>query len=392
MRALREAVRDLRRHKLRSLLSGISMLVGVVALVAASAAGAIASDMLVAHEEQKNSRAITYGASFNVPMDATMHMSESVYERLIAASGATTGVVVSTTTDVFVGDPLGESRTVFPIEWTLGDLNEVRRLPVVDGVLPVGTQQYPPVLSLNEAAAQRLQAGPGSVLFLATTMTNQPTQFSVSAVVADGSQEPQGYAPMMTLGSLVTAASGAASVQLRVTNEQVSEVQAARLISDAVADAGLADSVEVRRVDTTWQVLDQVRLLEAIFTAASLVLLGIAAIALINVGLASIGDRARELTVRRALGATRAEVFLLVTGATVAASVPVALLGTGIALIGVQLIIPAWLPAGAAIAAPAFPWYSLVIGISAALVTAFLGALAPAVRATRLDIALALRE
>jgi len=124
---------------------------------------------------------------------------------------------------------------------------------------------------------------------------------------------------------------------------------------------------------------------------ASLVLLiGVAGI--LNVGLATVGERIEEFALRRAVGTPR----MLLAGIVLAETMLTGLL-TAAAAIGVVALaleqVGRFLPSGVprTLQALEFPWQAAVAGIIAGIVAGILGGLIPAVRAARIPIATVMR-
>ncbi len=103
-------------------------------------------------------------------------------------------------------------------------------------------------------------------------------------------------------------------------------------------------------------------------------------------------ERARELVVRRAFGARRVDVFAQVIAGSAVVGVFVGLLAAGLAVVGTYIVLPAYIPAASAIVPPTFPWSACAAGFGAAVATGILGGLVPAIRATRLPVARAMRS
>ena len=91
----------------------------------------------------------------------------------------------------------------------------------------------------------------------------------------------------------------------------------------------------------------------------------------INIGLSSLEQRTHELLIRRAIGASRANIVTLV--------------------LGTQLIISIFVCIASTITAPSYPIFSAVIAVITSVIVALLGGLLPAIKAAKLEPALALR-
>jgi putative ABC transport system permease protein len=152
-----------------------------------------------------------------------------------------------------------------------------------------------------------------------------------------------------------------------------------------------ADAIRVNTVDVEKQLGKEIQIVRYVFLGlASLVLLiGVAGI--LNVGLATVGERVEEFALRRAVGMSR----LLLAGIVLAETLLTGLL-TAAAAIGLAA---AAMPVAASMIGeqePAlrnltFPWEAGVAGVIAGLCAGILGGLIPAIRAARIPIATVMR-
>ncbi len=158
----------------------------------------------------------------------------------------------------------------------------------------------------------------------------------------------------------------------------------------AAAGANL-DELAVQPVDSLEQMADQLSLMRWIFLgmAALVLLIGVAGI--LNVGLATVGERVEEFALRRAVGTPRLLLAGIVLAETLLTGLLTALLAIGAGVVGLQGA--SWLFASEEpfLADVAFPWQAGVAGVIAGLVAGVLGGLIPAVRAARIPIATVMR-
>lgn len=391
-RWIRDAWQELRRHRLQTFLSALTMFIGVTAIVAVSAGAGIASDALLAQEEQRTGRAATYLGSTTIPPTDLATTSSTLADRLQHRVGDHGSALLSTTTYLFTTtDPALPASDGLAIEWDHGSLTAARRVIEVTGHLPDTTQAFPPALALNETAAAQLGYPPNTRIGLATEPGGPLTWFTITGMVADGDDKPQAYGTLSTLAALLPH-TALDPVDIRITTGSNNLEAVRQIITDTLDDLTLATEHPVSRLDTTRQVLGQIQLTSTIFTAVSIIVLAIAGVGIGNIGLATLRERSRELVIRRAIGAHRSHIFSLVLSSTLMMAVIVAATAITIALAGTHLILPALLPANTAIAPPPFPWAACLAGCAAAITTAIAGSAAPAWKATRLPVASALRH
>ena len=132
-------------------------------------------------------------------------------------------------------------------------------------------------------------------------------------------------------------------------------------------------------------------MLQAIFLgmAGLVLLIGVAGI--LNVGLATVGERIEEFALRRALGTPR----LLLAGIVLAETLLTGILTAAAAIIsgiaGLEFLSVMYGDSEPFLRDVTFPWQAGVAGVIAGLVAGLLGGLIPAARAARIPIATVMR-
>lgn len=122
----------------------------------------------------------------------------------------------------------------------------------------------------------------------------------------------------------------------------------------------------------------------------SLLLLFVSVLGQINIGLSSLEQRTHELLIRRAIGASRTNIVALVLGSQLILSIFVCFAAILISLILVHCI-GALLPVDSPVGTPGYPISVAVVAVAVSVLTALLGGLLPALKAAKLEPALALR-
>jgi len=394
-------VRELRNQAGRYVLAAICMLIGVLAIAAVAIVNSVALDMLVAQQEQLNGRDSSYAASFTVeaseidglldPNNSVDALSSAMRESL-DPHGANVALVVQrsmlvATPSQAAGNEAGASVVV---TWVDGDIQQLQRLPVIQGSLPHGV--YPPGIALNEAAARAVGYPAVTTLLLSDTIPGQPVSVSISGVVADAQPEPAAYGDLALLRHFFPRSLVDESVKLRVQGAGLSLATVNDAITAQFETHGFSAPEGASRVDTVDSVRNQVDFLRTVFGACALAILLIAAIGTANVGLSSVAERSRELVIRRALGARRRDIFAQLISGALAVGALISAVSVALTIVAVYHVVPSLIPAASSVLAPEFPWAACASGIAAAMVTAVVGGLLPAIKATRLPVALALRE
>lgn len=396
MKTLRHGWRELRAHPGRNALNALSLLVGVLAVVGIVATGTVLGQIAVGGAEQSSGRRATYSAEVTtIAVDPeSLQSALSALEPLTATGGGgalllgnAAPVGLATGARITSGQPFEAAIVTF----VAGDLSSVRRLPVIDGVALSGDRILPPQFMVNQAAEEKW-GPPGTRMALVIGPRARPTIGTIVGVIADGQPTPMVYASGLAFVKFQTALSEA-SVTLLLHHPFASQQTIYEVATDVARTAGWRlDEQSFQRVDQVDQLLASLRVQQIAFAIAALIGLVTAAIGILNIGLASIQERARELVIRRALGATRAQII----GQMLVAAVLIALLASVLAAAVVIGLIVAWvpdqIPQGSALDPPGVPWSALAVGTLAACVTTLLGSAVPAVAAARLDIATALRD
>src|SRR5262249_18592551 len=123
--------------------------------------------------------------------------------------------------------------------------------------------------------------------------------------------------------------------------------------------------------------------------AGVVLLIGVAGI--LNVGLATVGERVEELALRRAVGTPRTLLAGIVLAGTLLTGLFTAAAAIGVAVLGVHragALLSGRIPA---VHDLSVPWQAAAAGVAAGLVAGLLGGLIPAIRAARIPIASVMR-
>ncbi|GAA3758726.1 hypothetical protein GCM10022225_50160 [Plantactinospora mayteni] len=246
------------------------------------------------------------------------------------------------------------------------------------------------VLNLEAAKGFNRHQVPAEMRIDGTTANPTPR---IIGVVDDGSPQPVAYSRTDELANWISPNTAASEfgpglqVMLAPTAGELERLLILRLTATGTP----ADQIHFETIQARENIARDLALIRWIFLGmASLVLLiGVAGI--LNVGLATVGERVEEFALRRAVGTSR----LLLAGIVLAETLLTGLL-TATAAIGASAL--ALSAAGALLADQApfledmvFPWRAGVAGVIAGLVAGLLGGLIPAIRAARIPIATVMR-
>ncbi|GAA3015339.1 ABC transporter permease [Actinokineospora diospyrosa] len=210
----------------------------------------------------------------------------------------------------------------------------------------------------------------------------------VIGAINDGNQQPTAYVRADELLNWLSAsAMGSQSMTIIMSPAAVTVGPTLR----AKLGPELGNQLYFRTVDSRERIGGQLDLMRWIFygMAALVLLIGVAGI--LNVGLATIGERVEELALRRAVGTPR----LLLAGIVLAETLLTGLLTAAAAvvtgIVGLQAAGYFFGDKRPSLQNVAFPWEAGVAGVIAGLVAGILGGLFPAIRAARIPIATVMR-
>jgi putative ABC transport system permease protein len=221
--------------------------------------------------------------------------------------------------------------------------------------------------------------------------TQDPTP-RIVGVVEDGQHQPTAYVRTDELvnwlpkDNLATTLNGM-QVLLQPDATDIQRVLTARLAANGLS----RNDMQVQRIDSRHNIERALTITRAIFFGlASLVLLiGVAGI--LNVGLATVGERVEEFALRRAVGTPRLLLAGIVLAETLVTGLLTAGAAIGVAALGLRVVGSVLASRQPGLAHIGFPWQAAVAGVIAGLVAGVLGGLIPAIRAARIPIATVMR-
>jgi putative ABC transport system permease protein len=243
------------------------------------------------------------------------------------------------------------------------------------------------VLNTKAAAAFERYRVPAQMRITGATADSTP---QIIGVVDDGGYQPAAYVRYDELANwLPTDPNTSLRVLLAPTDTAVRQTLTARLVAAGVP----ADQVHLQPINSKERVAKQLALIRWIFLglAGLVLLIGVAGI--LNVGLATVGERVEEFALRRALGTPR----LLLAGIVLAETLLTGLftsvlaIGAGVLAMRVAVMMFGREDRFAFLRDLGFPWQAGVAGVVAGLIAGLLGGSIPALRAARIPIATVMR-
>ncbi|WP_213451514.1 ABC transporter permease [Rhizomonospora bruguierae] len=376
------SARQLRTRLGRSALAGISLVIGVLAITAIEATAGAARQIIINQSELTTGRAGTAWASVRGGPLGTQATLDGVNDPIspdradgtaVAAIGRDTGATID-----------AGGRRVGLIAYA-GALRTIRPWDTVAGGWPSTEAIVVPEILVNEEAARQLTTG--QPLRLSVAKGDVGTPVRVRGTVRDGEFEARAYMPWQALAAHA-GSSQSTTITLLVRDGSGRPTDSvARL--DALASRHqipLDGAVEPVRSDPGLG--GTLRTIRIGFLIVGVITVLVGVMGMLNIGLATIRERAEELALRRSLGATRRDIALLVLFEAV-------LVGLAGAVSAVAIAAGLFAPLAARLfpadSRPAFPLGAALIGIAVGALAGLLGGLIPAIRAARLPIAAVMR-
>ncbi len=269
-------------------------------------------------------------------------------------------------------------------------LRRIRPFPLLQGTWLSEEPQLVLGLVVNRVFAADYAAGAGSEAALGgTALDADPAR--IVGVVDDGAQAPTVYASLAETADLlrVNGATLHAGIELTAPDVSASGIQdRLRQFAEQQDDGVLWKAT---RRDTIAQQAAEVTATRSSFLSVGVLGLLATAFAIANVGLSALRERTNELSIRRALGASRRAVpLIMLVESQIIALAAGALAVPASALL--YLLIAKTFGAPYGVSPPPYPWAFAVLGVLVGMVTALVGSLAPAWRALRTPIAAVMRE
>ncbi len=433
--ALLIGLQGIRSRKTRTLLSTISLFLGVLAVVVVQAGYETASRSML------NDIEITNG------VDGTLTMgvwgdSRALQAALNAMEGRTDAVATASM-DAIIGEPnvrpVNEGGSPFDQDWggwapvevrcdptgycyqvvdeqyqqapkgaaiqlrLVGLTGDVRQFkpfrPVAGDWLDFDSApSYSPTLVINREAAKGfgMDRVPAEMRITGAAENATPR---IIGVVDDGQQQPTAYVRMDELLNWVSLSPDADDPQSRYGGGLNLEVFAAPTATDTVrilranlTGAGVpADAMYVSTIESRKEIERTLGLLRWLFLGVAALVLFIGVAGILNVGLATVGERVEEFALRRAVGTPRLLLAGIVLAETMITGLLTAAAATGVAAVGLRVAGPILGREAVSLQNMVFPWQAAMAGVVAGLVAGVLGGLVPAIRAARIPIATVMR-
>ncbi|GAA2606074.1 hypothetical protein GCM10010399_41290 [Dactylosporangium fulvum] len=277
----------------------------------------------------------------------------------------------------------------------VGDVRQFRPYRPVSGswLDLTGPPSYSPRLVLNKEAARGFSQNQVPAEMRLEGVTANPTP-RIVGVVDDGNSQPTAYVRADELRNWMPPQSGRSALggmglQLMFSP---SAGDTERLLIRKLTGAGIpADALHVEVVNARESIEQELSIIRWIFLgmAALVLLIGVAGI--LNVGLATVGERVEEFALRRAVGTPRSLLAGIVLAETLLTGLLTAAAAIGLSALVLDLTVRILGSRVPQLTDITFPWQAGVAGVIAGLVAGLLGGSIPALRAARIPIATVMR-
>src|SRR6266545_815441 len=373
--ALMIGVQGIRARKLRTLLSMVSLFLGVLAVVVVQAGAETAKRALLANVE------LTMGKDGTVQM-----FMPPTADSVKIVVDLPRGCVTKTEGDT---QPPGQAIELGLTAMT-GDIRPFRafRLDSGEWLDFSSAPSLAPRIVVNRAAAKGFARHlvPAEMRIEGAIANATPR---IVGVVDDGRDQPMAYVRADELLNWLPEkkVSDAVTVLRSPEAAGVEQILRARLAGVGIT----GEQIQTETINSRERVADELAVTRWVFLgmAGLVLLIGVAGI--LNVGLATVGERVEELALRRAVGTSRSLLAAIVLAETLLTGLLTAGVAIGVAAIGLKL-------GGGFLAGHGpfpqhldFPWQAGVAGVVAGLAAGVLGGLVPALRAARIPIATVMR-
>lgn len=213
----------------------------------------------------------------------------------------------------------------------------------------------------------------------------------ITGVVDDGNQQPMAYVRTDELLNWIPAAAagnyGGVQAVLQPGTDDLVRLLRTKLVTQGMDPSAIQPQV----VQSKKAIEGRLALFRWIFLGIAFLVLLVGVAGILNVGLATVGERVEEFALRRAVGTPRTLLAGIVLAETLLTGLFTAAAAIGVAAACLKVVSSVLGGRFGFLADMDFPWQAGVAGVVAGLVGGLLGGLIPALRAARIPIATVMR-
>ncbi len=381
------AFQGVRSHPLRSALAIVSLGIGVVGVVTMAAAASTVADSI----QQKALMAGGPVATFEVTVEAK---GRFVPDLLTAVANdlqqqdpsirVSRGGTADGLTALIDGEP-----TSAEVSFIEAGLREIRPMVLTSGSWIDDQPRLVPFAVVNRALVLH-GTGLGEHALLSGA-DHTPLPVAVVGTVDDGTTTPRMYISIASARDWVAIRGASFHESLTVSAPGLTPEATRARLNELSAMTDVPAAWAVRRTDTLSDFADSLRATRSSFAIVGYLGLLTAIIAIGNLGLSTVRERAAELSVRRALGAGSSDILLIMLVESGIMGVLAGLLAIPSSMLLYSTIGNAFnAPFGVAL--PPYPLEYAVVGFAVGLGASLLAGAVPAIRSATLPIATFSRE
>lgn len=416
--ALIIGLQGIRARKLRTLLSMVSLFLGVLAVVVVQTGASIAERALLADLEITAGIDGTKSADINPTPGAAGIVVDTVQGRSDALAMLNTQAIVGEPNVL----PVNQGAAPFDEDWgsygppcipeegcdptqvtPSGQAIEVRLTAMTSDIRPFRPLRpesgqwldFGTVPAMAPHIVVNLEAAKGFERYKVPAemrITGAPTNITPQfvGVVDDGDYQPRAYvrldelATWLPITSLSDPNTGGGIQVLMTASTPVEQVLTSKM-------KGIGAEMYVNTVNSRKDMEKQLWLMRLIFLAMAGLVLLIGVAGILNVGLATVGERIEEFALRRAVGTPRSLLAGIVLAETLLTGLLTAALAIGCSAAGLKVVSSLLGDSEPFLKDVTFPWEAGLAGIIAGLVAGVLGGFIPAIRAAGIPIATVMR-
>ena len=416
--ALIIGLQGIRARKLRTLLSMVSLFLGVLAVVVVQTGASIADKALLSDIELTSAVDGTTIVNLQMQPRTTALVVDTVDGRSDAVALLNLQAVIGEPNVA----PVNPGAAPFDEDWggggpvcysagpcepgdapPPGQAVEVRLTAMTGDVRPfrplrprtgewlefAAIPSLAPRIVVNEEAAKGFERyRVPAEMRIAGAAANVTPQFV--GVVDDGDVQPRAYVRLDELTTWLPATgladpNGGGDMQVLVApGSPVQQVLTAKL-------KGAGAETWTETVDAKKQLQSQLKLFRLVFLAMAGLVLLIGVAGILNVGLATVGERVEEFALRRAVGTPRMLLAGIVLAETLLTGLFTAAAAIGVSAAGLRAVSLLLGDSEPFLQDLQFPWEAGIAGIIAGLIAGILGGFIPALRAAGIPIATVMR-
>jgi putative ABC transport system permease protein len=400
--ATRVGIDALRINPLRTALSTLGVIIGVAALVAVLSLGDGMERMARAEVERTTDvQTVSVTSRTTETVDGqTMPVRDYPVFTLVDATAArgeidrTGGVSLSLGGRATIESPQTGKRRSTGVMATLSDADRFMRLEFSDGryFSPIEAARNTPVVVLSNKLAGELAAGraPSSMLGRMVRVNGNPREVIGVLAPYKGELALNLYVPFAAASTVLPPSNAPRTPALLIKAPRLEDVELTKArVEDWVAqrfgrwEGRIQVQTSTQRLAQATQGIFIFKLFMGAITGISLLVGGIG---IMNVLLASVTERTREIGVRKAMGARRRDILLQFLAESVAISGAGSLLGVAVGLFGAFAIVAAIRAQTKAVYLDAtFSWSTVLSAALSAIIIGLTFGTYPARRAARLS-------